>query len=323
MILGIDIAKVYFDVLLQKSESEQYHRRLRNSAAGIRALIAWLVHHQVTDLHVCMEATNVYWEAVAEALHAEGYRVSVVNPARIRGFALSELRRNKTDKQDSQVIAAYCAAMQPPAWEPPTASERTLRALSRHRDGLIKTLTQQKNRLASSTDETVSASLQKLIEVLQAEIDAIDEQMAQHVALDEKLRSEKALLVSITSVGEVTAHKLLAEMYDLARYAAAPAAAADAGLTPAHHESGSSVRKRPKLSKVGKASVRGALYMPALNAMQNNPILRSFAQRLAQKDKPKKVIIAAVMRKLLHIAYGVLKNRTPFDPHYATASAAA
>ena len=115
-------------------------------------------------------------------------------------------------------------------------------------------------------------------------------------------------------IGAVTAAKLLAEFADLDQYQSAKAAAADAGLTPSHYESGTSVRRRSKLSKMGKAGIRAALYWPAITAMTRCPSIKAFAERLAARGKPKKVIICAVMRKLVHICYGVLKHQTPYDP---------
>jgi transposase len=107
----------------------------------------------------------------------------------------------------------------------------------------------------------------------------------------------------------------MAEMYDLAAYP--DANAADAGLSPAKHESSHSVHRKPKLSKVGKASVRGSLFMPAMNAIRHNPIVKQLADRLKAKGKSPMVIIGAAMRKLLHLVYGVLKHRIPFDPNAA------
>jgi transposase len=320
MILGIDIAKSTFDVTLMADDKQPVHRQFSNSASGIAHLLKWLAKRADASLQVCMEATNVYWEEVAEALHRAGYRVSVVNPTRIKGYAISQLRRSKTDKLDSEVIAAFCASQQPDPWQPPTDAQRKLRALQRHRQSLVQMRTQHKNRLADSRDADVQRSLQKLIGQLDEEIAAIEQQIAAWTAQHPSLGEQKALLLSIKGIGEQTAHGLLAEMYDLASYKSAPAAAADGGLTPSHHQSGTSVRRRPKLSKVGKAAVRGYLYLPALNAMRTNPVLRAFAARLRKRHKPEMVIVAAVMRKLLHLAYGVLKNRTPFDPQYALAS---
>ncbi|HMN28390.1 MAG TPA: IS110 family transposase [Caldilineaceae bacterium] len=315
MFLGIDLSKRYFDATLQ-AEGQSCYRRFSNDAVGIQALLRWLEQQQVTGLHACMEATNLYWEEVAQALYEQEYTVSVVNPARIKGFAMSQMRRNKSDKQDSVVIAAFCAAVRPQAWQPPSAVQRKLRTLERYADDLKQTLTQQKNRLLSSKDPDVQRSLQRLIGQIEQELQQLEAQIAQQIAEQESLQTQQALLTSIIGIGEQVAHKLLAEFYDLPTYASARSAAADAGLTPAHHESGDSVRRKPRLSKVGKAAVRSILFLPAISAMRFNPVVKALADRLKARGKPKKVIMAAAMRKLMHLAYGVLKNQRPFDPNY-------
>lgn len=320
MHLGIDISKRYFDATLRTDTGETTHRQFENSATGIESLLAWLCQHGVTQLHACMEATNTYWEAVAEALQAADYTVSVVNPARIKGFAMSQMRRNKNDKLDSDVIATFCAKMTPAPWTPPSASERKLRSLVRHRDGLQKTLTQQKNRLANAHDEEVTASLQKVIETLQAEIAQLEKRIDQLIGTDAQQQKAVSLLCSINGVGRCTARQVLAEMPDLAHYPSATAAAADVGLTPSHHDSGETVHRRPHLSKQGKTGIRRILYWPAIVAIKHNPIVAALARRLEQRHKPKKVIIVAAMRKLMHLIYGVLKNQTPFDPNYLSRS---
>ena len=169
--VGIDLSKEYFDATVLTSSGEESHEQFENKATGFRAFQRWLKQHQVSEAHICMEATNIYWEELAEFLYAQGYTVSVVNPARIKGFAMSQLQRNKTDKLDSKVIAGFCQALKPRAWRPPSASQRKLRSLVRHREALVKTRTQQKNRLASCRDEDVRTSLESLIAILDAEIE--------------------------------------------------------------------------------------------------------------------------------------------------------
>jgi transposase len=321
MILGIDIAKLSMDVTLLKGEQRLY-KRFANTPQGIKHLLAWLVSQEVVGLHVCMEATNVYWEKVAEALHNADYVVSVVNPRRIKGFAMSQMQRNKTDKLDSEVIAAYCAAMNPEGWEAPSAMQRKLRALERHRIDLKRNIVSQKNRQKSLSDEDVRASLQRVLDALEAELKGVEKQMDELTTHQQEFREEKKLLVSVTGVGPRTANMLLAEVPKMAEYESSRAVAADIGVTPAHFESGTSVKHKTKISKMGKAVVRSELHMPALNAMRTNPILRAFAQRLRAKGKPEPVIICAVVRKLIHLCYGVLKHKQPFDPNYGLAVSA-
>jgi transposase len=313
-VLGIDIAKATFDATLQTVAGAQHYASFANTPEGFAALQVWLVQQHVTTLHVCMEATNVYWEALATWLYAHDYMVSVVNPARIKGYAQATMQRNKTDKLDSAVIAAFCATHHPTAWEPATPAQRHLRALVRHRADLLQTKLQQQNRLRDCTDAVVRRSLTALLEAIAAELTAVEAHMQEQLTIQPQFQANLLLLTSVIGIGTVTAAKLLGEFADLEHYASAKAAAADAGLTPSHFESGTSVRRRPKLSKMGKAGVRAALYWPALTAMRHCPAVKAFAARLAARGKPKKVIIGAVMRKLVHICYGVLNHQTPYDP---------
>jgi len=315
-ILGIDISKKTFDITLLTADGVRHHRQFPNTEAGIGSLQAWLTTQRVTTLHACMEATNTYWEMLAEALAQAGYQVSVVNPARTKGFAMSQMQRNKTDKVDSGIIADFCERLQPRFWVPPRPEQRQLRDLVRHLEVLKKTRTQQCNRMSTCHDPIIIASFQTLVDTVNAQMTHIETQIEQLFTTSPLLQQQRTWLVSIQGIGKPTAAKILGEMYDLEHYANAPAVAADAGSTPSHYESGSSVRRRARLSKVGKASLRGALYWPAITAMQYNPIVREVKERLEQKGKPFKVILGAAIRKLLHLIYGVIKHQTSFDPEY-------
>jgi transposase len=315
--LGIDVSKENLEVTLLTAEGQQQKGQFANTQSGFKKLQGWLKKRRFKSLQVCLEATNVYWEEVAEFLHQQGYQVSVVNPARIKGFAQSQLRRNKTDPLDSEVIAQFCVALKPALWRPPTPEQRQLRALVRHQRALLKTLTQQTNRQATCKEPAVKASLKRIIETLQTEIEQIRQQIEAFIQEQPELKQQYDLLISIKGIGPTCAAVLLAEMYDLADYENAPAAAADAGLTPSHYTSGKTVHRKPKLSKIGKASVRAILFLPAMTAMQHNPLVCALKQRLQARGKAWLVIVSAAMRKLIHLAYGVLKNQTPFDPNYA------
>jgi transposase len=313
-VLGIDLAKLTFDATLLTTAGAQHHQSFPNTAEGFAQLQTWLTQHDVVHLHACMEATNIYWEALATWLHAQGFTVSVVNPARIKGFAQATMQRNKTDKLDSAIIATFCKTHRPNAWHPLTEAQRHLRALVRHREDLLQTQLQQQNRLRDTTDKVVQASLQMVVDIIEQQLKAVGEASKKHVAVQSDLATKLQLLTSIVGIGGVTAAKMLAELSDIEQYESAKAVAADAGLTPSHFESGTSVRRRSRLSKMGKAGIRKALFLPALTAMRRCPSMKAYAERLAARGKPAKVVIGAVMRKLLHIIYGVLKHRTPYDP---------
>jgi transposase len=137
-VLGIDLAKLSFDATLLQAASS-YYASFPNTPEGFRQLHSWLNQHDVSRLHACMEATNSYWQALATWLHAHDYIVSVVNPARSKGYAMATMQRNKTDKRDSALIARFCAKHQPNAWQPASEEQQRLRALVRHRDDLLHT----------------------------------------------------------------------------------------------------------------------------------------------------------------------------------------
>lgn len=319
-VLGIDLAKRTFDVTLLTAAGAQHHHAFPNSPEGFAQLESWLSEHGVTRLHAGMEATNGYYEGLAAWLYALGHAVSVVNPARIKGFAQAMMQRNKRDKRDSLVIARFCAKHRPKPWKPASDEHKRLRALVRHRDDLLVTKLQQRNRLEDTTDAWVRRSLSSLLGAIEQELKSLEASIKEHLAAYAKLQSDVVLLTSVVGIGLVTATKLLAERPALEQYERAKAAAADAGLCASHYSSGTSVRRRSRRSKLGKASVRAALYLPAMTALRCSEEVQAFAARLAAKGKPKKLILGAIMRKLLHICYGVLKHRTPYDPAKAFGS---
>ncbi|MET0650419.1 MAG: transposase [Pyrinomonadaceae bacterium] len=140
-----------------------------------------------------------------------------------------------------------------------------------------------------------------------------------HIDSHPGLREQRDLLLTIPGIGETTAAKLLAEIMDVKLYESARQLAAFAGLAPRLHESGSSVRKMAKLSKVGAPRLRKALYFPAISAIKHNPYIKDLGERLRKRGKCPMQVIGAAMRKLIHIAYGVLKSGRPFDPELKTA----
>jgi transposase len=137
-----------------------------------------------------------------------------------------------------------------------------------------------------------------------------------HIDQNPSLKQQRDLLSSIPGIGELTAAKVLAEIVDIKLYSSARQVAAFAGLVPRHNQSGSSVRGRPRLCKVGTARLRKAMYFPAIVATQHNPTIKALSQRLRDRGKCPMQIIGASMRKLIHIVYGVLKSGRPFNPDY-------
>ena len=136
MCLGIDVAKSKLDCALRLTNGKFRNKVVGNNLQGFKTLSEWLLKNQASDAHVCMEATGVYWEAVAEYMAAEAHIVSVINPSQIKAYGLSQLVRTKTDRVDAQLIAAFCFERCPEAWQAPSPNEQTLRALVLRLDAL-------------------------------------------------------------------------------------------------------------------------------------------------------------------------------------------
>jgi transposase len=314
-ILGIDVSKMKFNVALLRM-GKYKHKSFANNGEGYEGLRKWLERQGVEGVHACMEATGVYGEALAEYLHESGYKVSVVNPARIKGFSQSELLRTKTDKVDAGLIARFCLAMKPEYWVPDPKEIRELRSLVRRVDALITMRNQETNRLEVS-DDVVKREIKDHIEYLGKQIELMKGKIRSHIDKHPELREKQRLLESISGVGESTIQLVLSHFAYVQRFKSAKGLASFLGIAPREHQSGSSVRGRNKMSKVGRSSLRKAFFMPALVALRHNPVIIEMKNRLTLAGKPKMVIVGAAMRKLVHLIYGVLKNNEPFDPNYS------
>jgi transposase len=314
-ILGVDIAKKKFDVALLIN-GKLKHKVFTNNQEGFEALLAWLHKQTVDHTHVCLEASSTYGDELATFMHDAGHRVSIVNPARIKGFANSELLRTKNDKVDAGLIARFCLAMHPEPWTPLPPAIRDLQALVRRVDALINMRTQELHRLGTAQD-TVERSIREHIMYLERQIAALKQQIADLIKNDPDLKAKKDLLKSIPGIGEATIAAILAELPMFERCDHVQKVVAFIGLAPRQFISGSSIKGKPRLSKVGNARLRKALFMPALVSIQCNPIIQIFYHRLKENGKNGKVIVCAIMRKLIHLIFGILKSGRPFDPNYA------
>ena len=321
--LGIDVSKDWLDVVLLREGLPAETGQFDNNVQGFRQLQHFLKKRKAKEVHVCLEATGYYGLEVALFLHQVAYLVSVVNPARIKAYAESQLSRTKTDAGDAACIADFCRTQQPEAWTPPPPEQQELQALVRHLQNLNDMRQQELNRRqAGIPSETLLKTLDDHIAFLDQQSAALLRQIRDHIQRHPHLRQQHDLLTSIPGIGDLTAFKLLAEIVDVCAFDSARQLAAFAGLTPRERRSGSSLRGRTRLSKRGSSRLRSALYFPAIVAQRHNPILQPFAQRLLAAGKSKLQVIAAVMRKLLHLVFGILKSGQPFDPHYLDKQAA-
>ena len=316
--LGIDISKEHFDVALQWHSEDVRPKQGRdlNAPAGFAQLAQWLTAQGASQVHAVMEATGSYGLPLARFLVQQGHSVSIVTPSRMSAFAKSEQRRTKTDRSDAALIArfAFSQTRKLHAWTPPSAVAEELLDLQRSRADLLQTAQQQRNRLASGPHtRVVQQALEQVLTSVEEQVRQVEAALAAFVEKETSCKEQVDILDAIIGIGPLTALLLVAELPPISTFASIRAFAAYLALVPQERSSGKTVRDG-SIGKMGRLTVRHALYYPALTAMRYNRAIRAFAQRLRARGKPKKVVIVACMRKLAHQIYGVLKSGQPFDP---------
>lgn len=315
--VGVDVSKTWLDVALLDGDRAR-HFRDSNDGEGHVAIQAWIATRVGTDpVHLCLEATGAYGFDFARAMVAAGHKVSLVNPAQIKAFGKSELLRDKTDRIDAALIARFARAHDPKAWVPPRDVELTLRSLVRRCAALKGMRTQEINRLKSGAlASEVTASVERLIAVLDAEIATIDRLTREIIAQDERFSRDAALLRTIPGLGDRGIAVLLGELPDLRAFDTGKQVASYAGIAPGEHSSGTHHPDSTPITRVGNGLVRSTMVLCALSAKRHNPTLKAFAERLSDAGKPKKVVLVAVAKKLLVQAHGILKRGTAFEPFH-------
>jgi len=318
--LGLDVGKTDCHVaLLHPTNAVLLGEAVfDNNKQGFGALLRWLrkTLPKGASVHACMEATGSYCTPLALFLTKAVTCMSMVNPQSIKAFGQVKLRRSKTDPADARLIARYCLKERPAPWQPPSPQQQKLTALARRVTNLQTQQTAEKNRLGQCLDEDVAKSLRSHLRWLKAEEKRVQGQIEELVKSDPELRQKAQWLDSIPGIALRSAAALLAELPQIEAFDSARQLAAYAGLTPRHRQSGTSGKKGTPLCKIGSNRLRLILFYPAITAMHFNPALRVFAQRLLERGKCKMVVIGALMRKLIHIVFGLLKNRQSFNPNY-------
>lgn len=317
--VGIDVSQRWLDVECAAARGTVSTARFANDAAGHRALGAW-VTKRGTTARVVLEATGTYSLDVALSLHrAKRIAVMVAHPRSLKDCRGALLQRACTDASAASVLRQFAQRMEFVVWTPPRPAVLELRAVARRLAALTAMQTQEKNRVhAASVSAEASPLLRVDIEAhlahLRERIATLQEQAAMIVAGDPVLEAAHRRLCSIKGVGTRSAMALLAELATLPPERSVRQWVADAGLDPRRVQSGTSVHGAPHISKMGNVRLRRALFMPALVAVRYHDAARRFAEDLRQRAKPDLVILVAVMRKLLHAIYGMLRTNTDFDP---------
>ena len=290
-----------------------------NNPTGIEQFLTQLQARpfKLKQIHFGLEATGVYGKALVGALHQAGPALSVLNPAQVKFFALSVLRRTKNDRVDAEIIARFCLERKPPATRPLRSVEEQLKVLVHERDSRVAEQSRERNRAKKDPfqlelSKLVSRQRQKRLTQLKSEISQLNGAIFGLIKADQSLSRQSQLLCSIPGIAQLTAAKLLSELAGK-EFASARQLAAYAGLTPAECRSGGTFYGRTHLSKIGNAFLRKALYMPAAVARRWCRALKPWVAILEQRKLHDLAIRGAIMCKLLHIAFGVLSHQQPFN----------
>jgi transposase len=313
--IGLDVSKDKLDACLIKIEGKPLWKIFPNSTAGHQKLLRWAKHSAgEAGCHFGLEATGAYGLEIAQFLADADEYISILNPARVKYEGIAGGQGNKTDAADAHTIAEYCRLHHPPLWKQALPEVRHLNALVRRLKSVVEMRVQEKNRqqLPGQTPVVLESILQT-ITFFDQEIARLQQQIDAHIDNTPSLKADRDLLTSIPGIGDIAAQQILAELPDVAQFKSAQSLAAFAGLAPREYRSGKSVHKRTKLTKAGNVRLRLAVYFPAVAAIRHNPFVKALYERLIAAGKPRMAALGAAMRKMLMLAYGVLKNRQKFD----------
>jgi len=310
--VGIDVASKKLDMACMHN-NKWLQTEFANNAKGHASLIRFLKKRSKHIL-VCVEATGIYHLELSLALHeASNIEVMVINPRAGKDFAKAMMQRSKTDTSDARMLAEYAARMAFVTWNPPKASVWELRAIARRMDVLSRQSVAEKNRLHSCLSELIQADIEVNIRHLKRRMEQMQKKAMELIEHDDVLLQKFTLITTIIGIAEASAIRILGEVLMLPEDMTVRQWVAHAGLDPRAFESGSSIQKRTRISKVGNSHLRHALYMPAQSASMYDEGVKKFREQLALRGKTPMQGVIAVMRKRLHSIYGVLKNNTPYD----------
>lgn len=329
-VVGIDIAKSSFVACLGRLDLQQQlsfgkETTFENTAAGFAALLSWVARQQqaAVPLWFVVEATGVYYEELAYFLADKQQLLSVLLPNKVKHFARSTELKSKTDQLDARLLARLGLERSLPAWQPPTAALRQLRALARERQVLTKQGAQLKARAHAyqhsyQPDSRTLARLAAQQQLLVQQLTALDQDLAELLAAEPELARKLAQLTSIPGIGLTTAIIVVAETSGFVLVENERQLASYAGLDVVQRQSGLAAHAT-RISKRGNVRLRTALYLPALSSLRYNPQQIAFYTRLRARHPSGKPGVIAVMRKLLVLCYSLWKNDRVYDPCYQLA----
>lgn len=312
---GIDISKQTFDCNITLEDGKTVSKKLSNNSKGFVKLKELLPD----NAHVIMEASGPYYYKLAFFLYHNNINVSVVNPLVIRRFCQMRMIRTKTDKKDALMIREYGITEKPLLWSPDEPSITKLKQLNAAIELLDKQSTATQNQLEAmkempDTDKTLIKRLQKIIDYVNKQKETLEDEM-EIVSIENYNDSYKALQ-TIPGIGPKTASMLIAISGNFKKFENHKQLLAYIGLNPRVFESGTSVKGKGHISKMGTGRLRKLLYLCAWSAKRHNVYCKELYDRLKEKAKPERVIKIAIANKLLRQAFAIGKNFRKYENNY-------
>jgi len=308
---GIDISKDVFDIC----DNNYVYYQFKNNPSGFKKLIKLLDFNSIC----VMEATGYYHVRLAYFLIENGFHVSVVNPLKVRRYIQMRLSKIKTDKSDSKMIYDYAKDQRPELWFGQSKTQQESLQISRLLSIYSKQSTQLKNKIHGEStlgnpSKIVDRSLKRQLKNLQKEMKNLEEALLKNVKSE--YQESLSLLKSIPGIGDKTASMLLVFTDGFNRFESSKELCSYAGITPIIRQSGSSVKGRPRISKMGNPKLRNLLFMCSFNACKYNKACKALFDRIVSKGKSKKLALIAVCNKLLKQAFSIVKNRLPYNQNH-------
>lgn len=325
-LIACDVSKATLDAAWYDEDQQRWFEcsKVENTRRGWQQLLNWAKKYcgcATTEIELVVEATGVYHRPLADFAYAHGLQVIVVNPGRAAENARSHNRLNKNDKLDARGLQSFGRELKKAHRYVPDSPEiQVLRALLSRLRQLDVDQQRERNRLEKcayiAQSRGLSASIRRQLKSLAKEKTHIQQDIDQLIREHKPLQRLQQLLRTIKGIGPISSQWMLPLLYRQ-QFNSARQLAAFMGLTPIHKTSGTSLRKRPRLSGRGNGYVRSRLYMPAVCAITNDPTMKAFYQLLIRRGKTPKQALTAVMRKLVHLCYGVAKNNQPYQAQAA------
>ena len=313
--IGFDVSKSFFDLAYLKSKNQWFCKQFDYDSKGLSQMI-----NAIPVNSICvMEATGPYYLRLANCLYEKGFKVCVVNPLVIRRYSQMLLKRTKTDKADAKLIAMYGKLHQPKQWKPSEESIQRIRHINSVLESLIKDKTQWSNKIEaakqdSNFDKLSMKTMKDMIVLIRRRIEKLEAELDQ--IIEENYEQENIILRSIPGIGKRTSVMLLALTGCFSKFESYRQFSSYIGLCPRIYESGTSVKGKARICKIGQSRIRQLLYMCAMTAKESNKACKDLFERLVEKGKSKKLALIAVANKLIRQAFGCIKNMSIYNAEF-------